>query len=48
MIGENGVPETPDWHPEPHACPFDNCQVCETRQQSIAFHVPDSIERGDN
>jgi hypothetical protein len=48
VICRDDLPPTPDWHPERHACPFDVCRVCETPQQSIAFHLPDSIELGEN
>lgn len=48
MIVRDGLPETPEWSCTPHACPFDNCRVCETPQQSITVHLPDSIELGEN
>lgn len=47
MMGENGFPVTPEWHPEPRCCPFVDCGVCETPQQSVWLHEP-HIERGDN
>ncbi len=47
MVGENGVPETPDWVPTPRSwdatkcCPTD-CALCSNAP------TEDHIERGDN
>jgi hypothetical protein len=48
VISREGLPPTPDWSCTPHKCPFDDCGICETPQQSIAFHLPDSVELGEN
>ena len=49
MIGENGTPETPDWTPPgPKCCPFEACGVCESEQQAVWRHIPDSVVLGEN
>lgn len=36
MHGENGIPETPEWTPEPRCCPFDTktCSVCSVAENA--------------
>jgi hypothetical protein len=53
MHGENGVPETPDWSPEPRAwderscCPAECLRVCEGPQSAVYLTGTDAhIIRG--
>lgn len=48
MIVRDDLPDTPDWTCDPRVCPFDTCRVCESDQQAIWRHLPDSIELGEN
>lgn len=46
---DNGAIETPEWSPEPHACPFERCFVCEPHEGAGTYPLPMPLDgRGEN